>query len=547
MLKKGLKITLVVVVALIAVAVGAFYFLQSRAANELRSRINNHLAEGVHFDFRQLDFDLVDGNFVLHDMTLSSESKDTLRWILEAGKVKITGFNYQYSDGEHGISAATFELHEPHAHIHVRQPSFKLFESDTLSESAGKQRLGFLSIDTLFIKGGRVDFRPEGTEEAWGHFEAGMGGLYFTPADQIANWSSASLGLSDLGYQLSNGLYVLRVAQVDVDWNDRGAEVHGFSMKSTLSKEAFQNHFGHRKSRIDLEVPYLHMAGFSMDSADTYHLKVLRFGNTSLLLSRDNSLPLPDRVTKLPQTMLDELPIRFRLGQFKVDNATIDVELKGKRSQELEKLSFTEVQVDLKNIQNVDHSQSALAGGAKGMFMNDTELKVDLTYSYGPGDPWYLRAVAGNFDMMKLNELMESEVGMKLSSGHMAELFMTLEGDNDVLEGELIFHYEDLAIALAEDRREESSIFYRYLVEGVGKLFYRRDNPEKRDSRSAEFSVERDVRKDFVGQWIDGLTEGMLITVSKIDTFTTMEKRKERQLKKTAKLERREARKADKE
>ncbi len=545
MLKKGLKITLVVVIGVIVLGIAAFYILQANAANELRSRINKHLVAGVDFDFRQLDFDLFEGTFVLHDMRLQRIQDDTLQWRIEAGRVKITGFGYQYTGGEHGISASSFEVHYPKLHVHVSNPDFQVFESDSLNASEGKQRLGYLAIDTLHIDSGRVDFSPAGAEEAWGHVNAGMGGFRYMPSGKNPAWTSASLDLHDLGYHLSNGVYILRAAKVDVDWKTRGAEVHGFSMKSTMGKEAFQKHYGHRKSRIDLEAPYLHLAGFSIDSADTYHLQVMRLGNASILLSRDNSLPLPERVTKLPQTMLDELPMRLHLHRLQAENAALTVELKGKRSQELETLRFTEIQIDLQNIQNANQEVPAMEGRASGRFMDDTVLDVDLIYTYGYGDPWNLQAVVGKFDMTKLNNLIESEVGMVLSSGHMTELFMNLDGNKDLVEGELIFHYEDLHIVLAEERREESSIFYRYLVEGIGKLFYRKENPDKQDSRSAEFSVERDVRKEFIGQWIDGLTEGMLITVSKIDAFAVKQKSLERKLKKSERRERKEQRRSD--
>ena len=83
--------------------------------------------------------------------------------------------------------------------------------------------------------------------------------------------------------------------------------------------------------------------------------------------------------------------------------------------------------------------------------------------------------------------------------------------------GYVDLHYQNLKIQAVDKETGEKKWLLNAVADIASGLFFWKENPENKKFRRGEFSKERTLYKGFASQWIEGLFDGLLHSVAKID------------------------------
>jgi hypothetical protein len=522
----------VVILSLILLLLGAgffglWYYAHEKAEDWVRDALNHRLLPEVEVSFGQLKFDLLKRNLELYHLQVHRTQGDSLEWSAFVQRIRLQGFNLEFLWKDVAVALEEIDIDSAKLVLHSARPNFRLFTSDTLAESPDTQRRS-LSIGRVYMLGGQLDFDPPGPERLQCNFEAGLLNFIHNPALGKPNWDSSALHFWDVLYQPADSVYRLQLADLRVEKAEPAVVLRHLEWLPNLGEKAFARRFPHRKTRMHLRLDSASFQGIDIMQMDTLRLKRLDAYGLWVALWRDNRLPKPSKPKPMPQEMLTALKLPLHIEAISLRTGRMDFSLKSRDEADAGKLFFTALRADILGLQNIDKQLPAFRLMAQGRLQGQSALQLNARYSYGPKHPWKIAASVGSFELAQLNPIMSSAVGMKISQGQMQELKYEMRGDAQGGRGFVDFYYHNLHLEMLQ-RNTRRERWIGRLADQFGGWVYRRHNPERTVYKRGEFAIERDVFKDFTGLWIDGLLEGMLETLSKIDTHKARELKRRQQ------------------
>jgi hypothetical protein len=160
------------------------------------------------------------------------------------------------------------------------------------------------------------------------------------------------------------------------------------------------------------------------------------------------------------------------------------------------------------------------------MFMGKAPIHLDFEYLNGSYHPWQLSAKASGLDLTVLNPLLSATLGLEVGKGNMKLLDFDIFGNQAETAGRVQFLYDDLSIEMSEQMKSETPGILRFLFQSTGSLLYHKSNEAGSKERTVTIELDRNVQKDFTGQWLDALMAGMIESVVSIETGNTEKKKK---------------------
>ncbi len=518
-MSKSLKWTIIVFGVL---AIGAWVglrYLSHRAGDMLSNAVSSHLEKGIELGFEKVSLNIFKGDLGIKNLYLRRQDDSVYQWSIEVGDLYLQKFNLYRGTDSTALSFAGIGFEDVKVNILSPNPNFKIFKKqrDGSDDSAA---IHFnLNVDSLTLRDGMLNFNPGNGSFAETNFSFTAAGMHYRSSEDRPVWKSAVFNADSMVYRNKSESHHMVADALELDLVQEQLQLIQFKISAREGNQSFLQNTKYRSSRVSARADTLTLNGFPPSNSDVFQFKELVLTNPSVHLLRNNRLPFPERVTELPQTLLSKLDFTFEIEQIVVDNGQLDIELLGERLEETTTLSFYRLQAQINQLQNKKLQGSAFTASASAQ-LRESRLQLNLNYLYGVNDPWELDFEAGRLEMSELNHLLKSQVGMTLTHGILKSMRMELKGNLHGCSGILSMEYNELDIALADDIVNEKSGFLKFLVDKVGSLVYHRDNPHKHEEppRTALIGVERNVQKDFTGQWIDALMAGAAQVASKVDT-----------------------------
>lgn len=495
---------------LIAAAYAAIKFF---TATIIEKVLQGQLKEGVVWSVDEADLSFFEG-LTLYGVQMSHKEGDSLRWHLDVATLDVASLKYSRSKTEREIASGSISVDRPVISVYHERPNFQIFDRDDTKKKSNVPLSATLAA--LEVSDGYFHYTNQKGNALKTKFAVAATRITMGTGGQL-KYDKMDASLTDAQYTFDDSLYKLSIDTTTIQGKEKMLKCSGIHYNSLLSKSEFLAHYGERKSRPDITIKALVVQLTEGNLTDSLRIHRIDMNSPQVLLSRDNRLPLPDRITSLPQDWLQQASIPIQIDTMAIINGSLDIELTGRKKGTTSTLPFKHVHGAVFGIQNIKESAPAFTGRLQAIVLGETEVRLAVRYDYGPKNPWNLVASVGNLDLTRLSPILTNEVGIEMGTGEMTGLDFEMEGNEDEGAGEVDFRYRNLRLEYPESMQEEKSKFKQFLVEATATLFYRKQNPDKQESVLGTFYVERDPQKDFTGQWLDGLTEGMLQTVSKID------------------------------
>jgi hypothetical protein len=482
----------------------------------VKARITAVLGEKYTADYRKSNISFIQNTITLNHLEISKKN-DTLKfWDSRIQKLKVYGFdaiNFLRGEGI-GIDSITID-----------QPRFEIFafdtdtiESKTEADSTNLKPNTEVAISVIRLDGGRFEMNLDGPEQLGFDFNLNLNNLSLAEIkeQQLSLLDHVELDIESFNYQFPDSIYVINIEEISSRGDSTMLNLKNIDVHSNLTGTDFPEHFGWQKVNFNLQIPEVSIARPISIEKDSLIIPKILIDGIQANLIKNKNWPLPNRHTQLPQDGMAKLGFKFRCDSILIKNGNLQFEAI-QTTGEIAEVGITEIEGLIFGVQNIDSLLPAFTLIAEAQLQGEASIDLEAVYDYGLIDPFTLKGSLGNTRLEFMDDFLMKMVGIKIVGGSLEKLDFSMTGNTYGVMGFVDFFYEDLEIHAIDKDTGEDKKLVNFISNVVGGLVFWHENPSKQQFRRGSFIVERDVRKGFISQWTDGLLNGIMNTVSKID------------------------------
>ncbi len=517
MRKKKWIIIVSSIVLFVIIAGGIAQYIINKKLNDLLSNtIEEQLGYRYRVDYQDCHFSIIQNKLMLNDLRFSKSDAEKYEWTFTASDVDFKGFRAVAFLFGNGFGLDELIIENPELNLmHVQKSDST--RTDT-SQSSQKIPEVQISIGAIVTREGNFKFNPDGPEEFTCKFGFTLKEIDFK--GQLKNieklWDNSGVNLSKCHYQFPDSTYVVNVDRIDLPENGSEISVNNLHFTSNLSEAAFPKKFGWRKSRFEASSPHIQISRPKNFTDSLLVISKIKVDSLDLQIQKDARYPWIDRVTKMPQAGIKNLPMALKVDSVLCSDSHFtftSVFEDGAPS----KLSFTGITASVAGLQNVDTTKATFTFNANATFMKATTVETEIQYLYGKNDPFTCTATMGKTQLGFMSNFLQSAAGIRIQEGSADKLELHMSGNKYSEHGFVDFYYHDLKIEAVNKETGETKWLLNVAADLARGVLFWKKNPENKNFRRGEFQKDRTVYKGFPSQWIEGLFAGILNSVSKID------------------------------
>ena len=514
-MKKALIIVAVIIAILLGLLWGGQYFLNRKVDKVLKEKVNEALGGNYNFDYASSRINLFENHAFLTRIKIHKNSEMPEDWSISLERIEVKGFRWMSLLRDNRIALDSVVLINPE----IRVNRFR--DSEEEEQSAKPPSEGSppeVIIGGIRTEGGEFRYDPAGPEYLECEFHFKLNDIDY--AGQIANliplWYTSSIHLANLEYQTPDSMNVISAERIEMTESESTLTLFETTLKPNLGKVAYGNYYGWRKSRWEAKIDTVEIARPVNFTDSIGFISRIRVAGVRSGFDKDLRLPWPDRVTVMPQPAIAGLAIPLHIDSISVERAQLIINTIQDGGREA-KIAFHQVSASLANLKNTKEDSTCFVFDATGSLMGAAPVGLHLDYQYGDKEPFTASGFIGSTNLSFADEFLRKAAGIEVASGQLTRLEFKMNGNQHGEGGHVDFHYEDLKLTAVDKETGEKKVLLNLVAELARGFLFWKDNPNNGKFRRGEFYLERDVRKAFPSQWVDGLLEGILQTVSKVD------------------------------
>lgn len=513
-MKKNLLLALGLVLLLVGLFFLGRYFVQSKIDSFLKKEINAKLGETYTFDYQGSEWRVFDGSLAVKDLLLKGNSTDSTSWKVEVDRAEMFGFNpWPF------ITEKVFRVDS----VLIHSPSIKITNFNTEAEKDGKSNPknsnpAQISFGKISLSEGHLVYDPDGPEhlETKFRFETTNFSIDKSRIGNVLTWENAKVELDDVFYQFGDSIYTAEIEQLNYGSQSGNFTFSNTRLSSRLNIAEFSREHGWRKGMFAAEIPKIVVSKPVNFSDSIGFIPMVELFDPRVNLKKDLRFPLPDRITELPQTFLATSKLCFEVDTVRVNNGAFSVNINHDSNGESE-ITFEDVNANLSNFQNTKPSMPAYSFSAEALFMGEANLNMKTSYHYGNLNPFNIEGRLSSVSLSFMDEFLQRSAGVEITEGKLKSLEFKMNGNDYGVSGDVEMRYENLKLDVVDKETREKKKFLSKLADLLGGLVFWKENPDKSELRIGIIKLERDVRKGFAAQWVDGLLDGVISTILRID------------------------------
>lgn len=463
----------------------------------VKNKIENRLQE---ID-SQITYQDLDVNIYFNRYSLEEVKTRQNKFSLGAKKVIFKGVSYSSLLFDNELELNKLEMQEP------KITYFTGVQQDGKKKAGGRQvKIGEIlltngdfsskendSADTsLFIKFPRVKLKPGGGDI------------------RSLNFDSYDIKV-DSAYAKMNEEHYIGVGSAEAE--DGNVHISDFQITSFYPKDEFDRKIPYEKDRIDLKVPHISLQDLQIKKVnDTLHIEdsKMTISDAFLEIYRNKLVADDTRRKPLYNEMLRNAPVKLNLKQILLEKSEIIYEELVQEHRPPAVLRFTQVEGEIKNLQNISDSLPQPQVSASAHFMRGTP--VSLTWSFPVFDDLNQFEVSGEFGQIKgeaLDPFLVPAMDVR-ARGQINKILFNFYGNDDQLKGDFAMDYDELKVELLEEKgsgkKNILSALANLLVENEGEAGF----------QEKEISVERNKQRSYWNYLWLGLREGFIDVVKQL-------------------------------
>jgi len=517
-MKKTLKIGLIALGVLVLVGVGLNYYIKNQLDDLMKSRVSEQLGPEYDFTYRKSRLNFLSNRFRIVDPSISKSESDSVRWSFQANGILLTGFGVFDFILNDVLSADSIVVNNPDLKVFQLNATADKKKSKKKKNSHKPLREINFKIGHIGINDASLKYNPPGPEILESKMSILIRDISFQGyiLQMVDSLKRLHIEFPNLHYTTSDSVYTVTTDLLEISKRENFTSLTNFKVESNLSPTEYDRMVHWKKPLFDIEAQKIEFSRPELLGDSIWSLSWLEVKNPQILISKDDRFPLPDRKTDLPQTGLQHMKVKFKVDSVRIDSGRVQLVnvLGGNHESEID---ITSIQGILTGVQNYDYNLPAFSLNAQANMMGKAGLHVNIAYQYGDLNPFTLTGHLEDTRLEFMDSFLQKHVGITVAKGQLDRLDFNMQGNENGIGGTVDFRYQNLQIHMVDKETGKKKELLNFLSDAAGGLLFWKNNPANENLRTGNFYVERDVRKGFISQWVDGIMQGVLVTVSKVD------------------------------
>lgn len=211
---------------------------------------------------------------------------------------------------------------------------------------------------------------------------------------------------------------------------------------------------------------------------------------------RNKNMPLGDEPVKpMFEGVIDKIPFSLKLDTIRIANSKISYQQIGLGKSEVADLSFENVSAEILDLLSTDSLQQGktLTIKSKARLKGETDVTMDIQVPYGD-DVFQLQANVSAFNLSQINELLNKMAGVKMESGRLLNMALTMDANKYSSRNTMVFDYQDLKVVVLSDDKSKGGI--NKLFSTAANLLTSKENiPNSKNYKTASYTTKRNMYK----------------------------------------------------
>jgi len=500
---------------------------------EMILKANGFLEHEVNFEGISLSYDLRGTALKIDKIAIhpkESLSTHHPKIVLSAEDLEISGF--KWSSYFLGSS------------IEIRKASIQMlniisFSPDLLKDSEEKKNIisnyRRIKVDELSLK--TLNFQNKSTENDSLRLRItsaslNVTDLYLLPRhlqNPFALFQAKEIEANVEEVRIALDKYYQKLILHDISFDSKRSnfEILKVHLNQTLNRNSFNQAFGYRKDYLSLSSDRVSGTGvdwLNFFDHGKWQTEKIKIQNPILKVFVNKQKPRNPTTKKLLfAEQIKNIKIPLKMDSLVFQNAQVYLEeVPEKDFYKNGKLNFTNLEINILNLTNQNEKlkeKPELLINAKGSFMNSGKISLhvqqDLLKENGE---FKIQGHLGKMPLQKINEILEPETQVSISSGNLIDLSFQMIGNNHSGQGELIVQYEDLLVKLLDKKDPKSSNFWKQFASFIANTFViKSNNPNKRGQLiKGKIDYQRTKENSNINYWWQLILSGIKSTFENV-------------------------------
>jgi hypothetical protein len=560
-------VVLTLIIVILGVGTYVYYNIHSIANEILREQIIKDYNENketkylisleeVKLNFLQGSIDLLNLDITPKDSLVSLESNlskevfESTSMTIHIEQISLRGFDYIKAFQERVIIADKFILNQPQLNVyqHEGETNETLVNQDTVDLRGiflthyDTFRINEISIKDLTTSINKVSLSNDTSNLFVVHnlsyqvlgVEANSQTIY---SNKYFIFKEIKLASKNLAINLKQG-GVISVGELAYDSKQNKLLIKNIELKPGKSPSQLFKPLQFRKAWVGLSVKQI--AINQMEFINTFQTKTFAVSNIQvdapvLKLFTNSNLPINTEIVKpMLGHLLMKVPFKFHVPELKITNASIEMDLIGKASEQHGLLAFRKMNIEASNITNIKDELTTnkyLTINAKTNINKagsiNAKIKIDLL---SPDSRTNLSVKGTHLTMSKFNTILNPIARINITSGKIISLESNSIITSKSAFGTLDIHYEDLKLQLLSKDLDKK--FINNIASGLANGLIKTNNiPGEKQYHQGSFNFDKLKEDSFFNLlWLvhlHGLEDSILGSDAKDQRKQNRKERKE--------------------
>ena len=475
---------------LILVIVGAFLFLNNYLKKEIEKGLESEYDSSV-LSYDDISINTFAGNAVIRNLKI----KEGI-FSLEAEAVNLDDFSYIDYIQDKNITIGR---------VHLVSPRVVFNKSDSISGNKDSEdEIGEKKIRVKKFSASGGNIRIIANDSAPDSFYSSLKNLLI---EEIViekkvegallpfTYESVKIDSDSLYYALSDTHYM---NSRQIKMRNDNLQIKGFSIIPQYSKEVFDQRISYEQDWIALKTQSINFNGLKFLRGQEQVAVLVSSStikNAHMEIYRNKLLPEDTRIKPMYSEMLRNLGFQLHMDSINISNSYIEYQEKVLESRPPGKLSFHNIQADIKNVSNriPDGEDASLTTiEARARFMGETDLSLNWSFDVNNEmDEFQVSGRLGAIEAEHINSFLVPAMNVE-AEGNIQSLYYDFYGNRNQANGNMQLSYRDFKVNILKDGEQQR----RSLLSRLANLIIKNDRMNE-DVKQEGINTTRDKTKSF--------------------------------------------------
>lgn len=495
---KSLRITSITLLVLLGLGIVGYFVAEALITSKLENFFNTKLPETIRVDYKSIDVNILRGSVVMVQPKILNKSGHTKANVkIELDSLMVDGFGYWNYLINNRIHVESVQLRRPKVHYNhdavVHENYHKNSNLDLLKQE--------IKVDQFNIQNGTLSIRDIETDSTMLYTKAVTVNIMGIVLDGVSVKNHIPFKYGD--YSISfNGLFynmgdyerlTINSAQISPD----KAQFDTLKIFTKYSKAKLNQIISTERDHFDVTIPSLVLEhqkfGYAQDSLFYFNSPKVILQDPEMYIYR-NKLIRDDLTHKhLYSKILRSIKFDLTLTEVILKNATIVYSEKVNADMQAGKLSFTNMNANIKNISNTYGADQKTSLNIDAVFMAKTPIKVLWEFDVNDvNDAFVFKTEIGKLPSPDLNPFSQPNLKVRFE-GELLQTYVTISGNNTTSHVNMRTNYEDFKVVILDKEGEKKN----KVLSAIVNLFIKKNSDTAEDGfrESSKDSIERDKTK----------------------------------------------------